>query len=427
MMNRSLTPEWQKVKFVLALPLIVLLLFTCTRQEMEVFDQIHHSASEPGVIQGKVVDAKTGKPLPGTNVLLKGTTVGTVADLQGNFQLKVPANQREMVVSFINYNSLTTKLKQGYNYVTLKLTKDEYKVDWEANFSKVPLASNNEIERQQVMNDTRLIKGIVYAQEGGKPVPGANIILAGSSRGTVSDRDGRFSIQVPEGPHKLIFHHMQHREMVVEVEGAFEDIQFMSNNVAIGFPVDPEEETVVEETVVEETVVEERLYDEPAIKVTGYGEKKDISQSKPTFKRGNVAEIVVEPSPEGREAKFMVKDGDQYKEVSEQQLGQLYPESTEVVGYGQTNRTGDPPSDPVIKGESEAGVEIRSTTGEIVPLCLIKEAGGYREIQREALKKIKPEAIKSISVYKSGANFSEFQQQYGTKVENGVVVISLKQ
>ncbi|MFW5821731.1 MAG: carboxypeptidase-like regulatory domain-containing protein, partial [Bacteroidota bacterium] len=36
------------------------------------------------VVQGKVVDA-SGEPVVGANIYVKGTTVGTVTDLQGSF------------------------------------------------------------------------------------------------------------------------------------------------------------------------------------------------------------------------------------------------------------------------------------------------------------------------------------------------------
>ncbi len=52
-------------------------------------------------ITGKVVDAH-GETIPGANVVVKGTTNGTITDLDGGFELNVPANAI-LQVSFIGY------------------------------------------------------------------------------------------------------------------------------------------------------------------------------------------------------------------------------------------------------------------------------------------------------------------------------------
>lgn len=44
-------------------------------------------AAQNGIVRGKVVDAKTNEPLPFVNVVVFGTTLGAVTDLDGNFQL----------------------------------------------------------------------------------------------------------------------------------------------------------------------------------------------------------------------------------------------------------------------------------------------------------------------------------------------------
>lgn len=59
-------------------------------------------------VSGKVVD-ETGTGLPGATVLLKGTTVGTTTDLDGNFKLTVPEDA-VLTISFIGYNSQEIEL-----------------------------------------------------------------------------------------------------------------------------------------------------------------------------------------------------------------------------------------------------------------------------------------------------------------------------
>ncbi len=52
-------------------------------------------------ISGKVTSIDDGSTLPGVNVVLKGTTKGTVTDIEGNYKLSVPSDGSTLVFSFI--------------------------------------------------------------------------------------------------------------------------------------------------------------------------------------------------------------------------------------------------------------------------------------------------------------------------------------
>lgn len=56
------------------------------------------------IVTGTVKDETTG-PIPGVNVILKGTTVGTTTDTEGKFSLTVPDGSAILVFSFIGYKS----------------------------------------------------------------------------------------------------------------------------------------------------------------------------------------------------------------------------------------------------------------------------------------------------------------------------------
>lgn len=55
---------------------------------------------------GTVKDAETGEPLIGATVLEKGTTNGTITDLDGKFQLGVGTPDGILIVSFVGYKSI---------------------------------------------------------------------------------------------------------------------------------------------------------------------------------------------------------------------------------------------------------------------------------------------------------------------------------
>jgi TonB-linked SusC/RagA family outer membrane protein len=52
-------------------------------------------------ISGRVTSADDGTPLPGVNVVIKGTTTGTVTDAEGNFALSISGSNQALVFSFI--------------------------------------------------------------------------------------------------------------------------------------------------------------------------------------------------------------------------------------------------------------------------------------------------------------------------------------
>lgn len=56
-------------------------------------------------VSGTVVDSTSANPLPGVNVVLKGTTGGTATGAEGTFQLSVPSLQDTLVVSFVGYQT----------------------------------------------------------------------------------------------------------------------------------------------------------------------------------------------------------------------------------------------------------------------------------------------------------------------------------
>lgn len=73
-------------------------------------------------ISGTVVDA-TGEPIIGANVVVKGTTNGTITDIDGKFTLKVPA-ECIVVISYIGYNSQEIKVTSSTTQLSVTLKED---------------------------------------------------------------------------------------------------------------------------------------------------------------------------------------------------------------------------------------------------------------------------------------------------------------
>ena len=67
-------------------------------------------------VTGNVKDAN-GEPLIGVNVVVKGTTLGTVTDLDGNFTLGNVATNAILQISYIGYQTLEVPVKETLNVI----------------------------------------------------------------------------------------------------------------------------------------------------------------------------------------------------------------------------------------------------------------------------------------------------------------------
>lgn len=76
-----------------------------------------NNASNP--IKGQVTSLEDGTPLPGVNVVVKGTLVGTVTNMDGFFQLPNVAPNQKLVFSFIGLQSKEVEATQPQLNVAL--------------------------------------------------------------------------------------------------------------------------------------------------------------------------------------------------------------------------------------------------------------------------------------------------------------------
>ena len=75
-------------------------------------------------ITGRVTDASDGSPIPGVNVIVKGTTIGTVTDIDGKFMLDVPdPSSAVLIFSFVGLKTQEVHL-QGKSAVKVMMEAD---------------------------------------------------------------------------------------------------------------------------------------------------------------------------------------------------------------------------------------------------------------------------------------------------------------
>jgi outer membrane cobalamin receptor len=82
-----------------------------------------------GYVKGIITDEATNETLAGASVVLKGTTSGTSADINGGFTLEIPAGQQVIVIQFVGYEAkeMTVSARQGQttNLGTIALTGNQ--------------------------------------------------------------------------------------------------------------------------------------------------------------------------------------------------------------------------------------------------------------------------------------------------------------
>ena len=67
-------------------------------------------------VRGTVIDADNAEPLIGVSILVKGTTVGTVTDFDGNFELSVP-DKATLQLSYIGYKTIEIRAVESMQII----------------------------------------------------------------------------------------------------------------------------------------------------------------------------------------------------------------------------------------------------------------------------------------------------------------------
>ena len=83
------------------------------------------SMAQRTIVTGKITEIKTGLPIPYATIVFKGTYIGTMSDLNGNFNLSTLTPTNSIEVSSIGYKKteVPVRLKQTEN-LNISLEED---------------------------------------------------------------------------------------------------------------------------------------------------------------------------------------------------------------------------------------------------------------------------------------------------------------
>ena len=175
--------------------LLVVALFTMTLS--------YEVSAQQRVITGKVISEEDGLGLPGATVLVKGTTVGTTTDLDGNYSISVPSGSDVLVFSFVG---LATQEEQIGNrtVVNVTLTTDASQLsevvvtaigierEKKALGYAVTSVDNSQLENRPEQDVARVLQGKVpgvsITSTNGMSGSGTNMVIRGYSSATGSNQ-----------------------------------------------------------------------------------------------------------------------------------------------------------------------------------------------------------------------------------------------
>ncbi|WP_188769464.1 vWA domain-containing protein [Emticicia aquatilis] len=142
-------------------------------------------------IKGKVLAGSDGSALPGVMVAVKGTSIGTQTDANGDFQLTMPAGSEKLIFTYIGYKTKEVKVGKD-SIITVKLEDDAHALD------EVVVVGYSTQQRRNVT-------GAVSVMSKNKIIPSASPMLQGrvsglqvQQSGVYRERKKRYSADKPK-------------------------------------------------------------------------------------------------------------------------------------------------------------------------------------------------------------------------------------
>lgn len=160
-------------------------------------------SAQQRVITGKVISDEDNQGLPGATVLVKGTTVGTTTDLDGNYSIVVPQGSNVLIYSFVGLKTteesignrsvinviLTTDASQLSEVVVtaIGIEKDKKALGYAVSTVGEELIQNRpEADVSRVLQGK--VAGVNITATNGLSGSGTNIIIRGYSSATGSNQ-----------------------------------------------------------------------------------------------------------------------------------------------------------------------------------------------------------------------------------------------
>lgn len=130
-------------------------------------------------VEGQVTDAESGEPLPGVNVLVQNTDIGTTTGVDGAYSIEIPEDVPQVLVfSFVGYETQEVSI-EGRERIDVELVPEEVALE------EVVVIGYGEAARQDV---TGSISSVTSADIGDIPVASFEEAMQGQISGVQIDQ-----------------------------------------------------------------------------------------------------------------------------------------------------------------------------------------------------------------------------------------------
>lgn len=171
-------------------------LLTCLLVLLISFFGVSYAQAQSGPIKvtGKIID-ESKEPMIGVTVIVKGSQIGAVTDLDGNFSLNVPATAKEIQVSYIGFKTMILPIPVSH-IISIQMVPDSkelndvvvigYGTQRRSDLTgAVSTVSSKDFNGGMINSPEQLINGKVSGVEivngGGSPTDGSTIRIRGGA------------------------------------------------------------------------------------------------------------------------------------------------------------------------------------------------------------------------------------------------------
>ena len=146
------------------------------------------------VVRGRVISFEDDEGLPGVNILIKGTTIGVITDIDGNFTISVPSAETVLVFSFIGF--VTEEVVVGtQTNINISMMPDI------TSLGEVVIVGYGEQKKETVVGAVTQVSGEILERTGGVSNVGSALtgnlpgLITNSSTGAPGDENPHIYIR----------------------------------------------------------------------------------------------------------------------------------------------------------------------------------------------------------------------------------------
>lgn len=183
MIKKQNNKWYSKLRFLATIPVALLLIVACNQENLPTISQAR-------TIVGKVINSK-GEAFPGATVVVEGSNVTTITDMTGKYEITIEDGDAEnLIYSFNGLSPVSVPIGQR-SVIDVALTnKGGNSGD---SYTELPAFDAASF----TYNDQKMLTGKITTSEG-NPMPGVNVIIEGTKKGSITDIDGEYQLMVPD-------------------------------------------------------------------------------------------------------------------------------------------------------------------------------------------------------------------------------------